>query len=174
MIGVPVEAPFIASQVNQFDMVDPTSLALPGTIVNTVETKPRQETLGTATLRIEFDNPFFFDVDPYLPTVEGNEHGERLFFQPHLSVYQNPTYEIGPGNPLMLVVPFLTWHWPEERVNIWRAYPDVTPGDVGVDPKMPPQFPEEWYTNFNDCVYNGVPCSLPASNAPSLEPYPAP
>ena len=174
VIGVPIEQAFIANQINEFDLVDPTSLALPGTIVNTVETKPHQETLGTATLRIEFDNPFFFDVDPYLPTIEENQHGEKLFFQPHLSVYANPIYDIRPGNPLMLVVPFLTWEWPEERVNIWRAYPDVVPGIISTDPKFPPTFPEIWWDTFNDCVYNGVPCTAPAPSAPVLEPYPAP
>ena len=71
----------------------------------------------------------------YDPAQAGNEHGEKLFFQPHLFVYNTPTYEIGPGSPLMLVVPFLEWEWPEERVAIWNAYPDVLPGDLSITPR---------------------------------------
>jgi hypothetical protein len=179
VIGTPSEQPFIASQTNQFDLVDPTSLALPGSIVNTVETRAHVVTQGYATLSIRFNNPFWFDPIIYDPAQPGNEHGEKLFFQPHLSVYADPSYEIRPGNPLMLVVPFLDWKWPEERVNIWRAYPDVIPGDITPTPKLPPVFPLHWEANYNDCVYDGIPCSVPAatapnSNAPLLEPYPAP
>ena len=188
VIGVPLVQPFIANQINQFSMVDPTSNALPGSIVNTVETKPHRETLGTATLLIEFDNAFFFDVSPYLPTVVGNAHGEKLFFQPHLSIPPSGAplppggaYEVGPQTEfkeLMLVVPYLEWKWPEERVNIWRAYPDVIPGNTSTNPRVPPQFPENWYASFNNCVYDGVPCTVPApaaaADAPTLEPYPAP
>jgi hypothetical protein len=174
VIGAPIVQDFIANQVNEFDLVDPTSLALPGSIVNTRETQPHQITQGFATLTIRFYNAFPFDPSIYDPAQPGNEHGAMLFFQPHLSVYQNPVYDIRPGSPLMLVVPFLDWKWPEERIAIWRAYPNVTPGDTSVTPKVPPQFPLHWETNFNDCVYDGLPCTAPAAAAPSLEPYPAP
>jgi hypothetical protein len=176
VVGTPVVQPFLAGQLNQFTMVDPTSVAIPGSIVNTVETRPYQQPTGFASLSIRFDTPFGFDPAPYEPNQPGNAHGEKLFFQPHLFVYQTPTYEIGPGNPLMLVVPFLTWEWPEERVAIWRAYPDVTPGNISSNPKVPPEFPNGWFENFNNCVYDGVMCSAPAAgaSAPTLLPYPAP
>jgi hypothetical protein len=181
IIGVPVLQPFTANQVNQFTMVDPTSNALPGSMVNTIESEAYVNPRGYATLSIRFDTPFFFDVSLYDPAQAGNEHGEKLFFQPHLFVYNNPNYEIGPGSPLMLVVPFLTWEWPEERVNIWLAYPDVIPGDLSVTPHIPPVFPLNWTANFNDCVYNGVPCTLPPVaagaaqlQAPSVTPSPSP
>lgn len=165
VIGAPVVQPFLATQINQFDMVDPTSNALPGSMVNTVETEAYVNPRGYATLSIRFDTPFWFDVALYDPAQAGNEHGEKLFFQPHLFVYNNPNYEIGPGSPLMLVVPFLTWEWPEERIAIWHAYPDVLPGDLSVSPKVPPVFPLGWHANFNDCVYNGVACPPPPANA---------
>ena len=169
VVGAPLVQPFLADQINQFDMVDPTSNAIPGSIVNTVEIEPFVNPQGYATLSIRFENPFFFDVTLYDPAQAGNEHGEKLFFQPHLFVYNTPTYQIGPGNPLMLVVPFLEWEWPESRVAIWNAYPDVIPGDLSIIPKVPPVFPLDWHANFNDCVYNGVPCTPPVASSGAAE-----
>ena len=94
VVGAPLVQPFLANQINQFTMVDPTSNAIPGAIVNTVEIEPFVNPQGYATLSIRFDTPFWFNVTPYDPAQAGNEHGEKLFFQPHLFVYNTPTYGV--------------------------------------------------------------------------------
>ena len=59
VVGAPIVQPFLANQINQFTMVDPTSNALPGAIVNTVEAEAYVNPRGYATLSIRFDSPFF-------------------------------------------------------------------------------------------------------------------
>lgn len=159
-IAPALEQPFLAGEVNDFAVIDPTSSAFPGAVVNTIETRPRFTSARTATLILEFDEPFFFDVTPFDPALPGNVHGANLLFDPYLFVrpLRGDTYEIHKGSVRMLVVPGTAYLWPEERIPVWSAYPDVVPGDLTTDPLTPPTFPESWWLNHNQCVYDGLPC----------------
>ncbi len=166
LVGAPLEQPFIAAQENDFAVIDPTSSAFPGSVINTIETRPRFAPARTATLVLEFDDPFFLDITPFDPALPGNVHGDNLLFDPYLFVMpsQGDTYEIAQGSERMLVVPGTAYLWPEERIPVWTAYPDVTPGDLTTDPLTPPVFPEGWWLNYNNCVYDGVPCQPSGAN----------
>ena len=144
--------PFTPSTALDY-VVPNTDLIFPGEIVNTVEGKSNEPALPrrTVSLTLEFTSPFPFNLTDYLLT---DAHGNGLFFNPYLKVI-NTGEQINTGDIRMLIFPEAHWPWPEERVRIDRAY-----GDLIFTPGTPPQiiFPDGWWNNFNNCVYNGIPC----------------
>ena len=152
---------FVASADTDFVIFPRTSEVFPGVLVNTIETKPYEPPQRYATLVITFTNLAPFNLSGY---NLGAPHGEGLFFDPYLHVY-NTGENIHRGDIRMLTVPDTTWLWPEERIRIDLAYPDIT-----FTPGNPPTiiFPDKWWLNHNHCVYDGVPCVL--LNAPNMGP----
>lgn len=146
---------FTASQRNDFHVFDRTSDAIPpsGSLVNTVEGTGPNPAAQTAELTIDFDSPFPFVLTDYGP------HGEGLFFEPYLQVIPagSSRYDIGNGDIRTIVFPILDWRWPEEHIRIDNAYPGITyvgPPDLFV-------FPDNWWLNFNECIYgDGVVCPV--------------
>ena len=145
---------FTAASANDFEIFPDTAVVFPGSIVDTLEGRPFIEPQRTAELSIQFAASFPFDISSYDPG-RTHPHGDGLFFDPYLHVIQTPPYDIHKGDVRMLTVPDTDYLWPEERVRIDRAYPDVT-----FIPGSPPNitFPLNWWLNPNHCVYDGVPC----------------
>ena len=146
--------PFAVGQDTLLTIFPDTADVFPGSIVDTVEGQPYIPPNRTAEIRITFDAPFAFNVDPagmYQP------HGEGLFFDPLLKVL-NTGELIQSGDVRLLSVPSAHWLWPEESVRIDRAYPQVI-----YQATNPPNFsfPDYWWTNFNHCVYDGQVCGAP-------------
>ena len=162
-------AAFDASVENDYILVQDTINALPGFLTNTIEPEgivshfpdinntdplaplhePYVEPEGTGRLEIEFGELCPFDLDDFDPGAEGNEHGAGLFFDPYIVVL-NTREEIHSGDVRFLSVP-VDWMWPEAGVPVWLAYPDVSEdGD----------FPERWWENFNNLVYEGRPTAV--------------
>ena len=161
MVGGHTNLPFLAAAENDFTLIPLTSQAFPGSLVNTIESRPYIPTQRTAKLSIVFDQVLPFNFDPSDPTLLENVHGANLLFDPYLFVLRTtiPSYAIHQGDVRMLILPSSALSWSEERVPVWESYPDVLPGDLSVTPKVPPVFPGSWWLNSNDCVYNGVPCA---------------
>ncbi len=147
--------PFVASAANDYTVFANTGVIFPGGIINTIEGKAGEPALPKrkALLTIEFAAPFPFDLESYKLV---DAHGDGLFFNPYINVV-NTGDRIDAGDVRMLVIPESDWLWPEERVRIDTTYTDVvfTPGN-------PPTiiFPSGWWGNYNNCVYNGIACSL--------------
>lgn len=159
--------PFDALVDNDFTLIPDTTQALLGFLTNTVEptgivshypniantdpNAPRHEPYvqseRSAVLSIDFGDGCYFDFSAYDPY--SSFHGEGLFFDPYLYV-NNTGDEIHVGDVRMLTVP-TDWMWPEAGVGIWLAYPD------GVSPGPPPTFVTDWWTTYNDLVYDGRP-----------------
>ena len=131
-----------------------TSEALPGNFVNTNEAAPFTPPQRFADLTFTFDTPFAFVVNE---NDMGLAHGTGLFFDPYLSVLDTGD-QVHIGDLRMLTVPSTEYLWPEERVRIDKAYPDIhfIPG-----PSPDFTFPNCWWTNHNNCIYDGVACVLP-------------
>ena len=163
VVGGHSDQPFLASAENDFSVIEPTSLAFPGAVVNTRESLPHITTQRTARLTIVFDEILPFDFTPSDPTLPENVHGANLLFDPYLFVLRSgiPSYGIHRGDDRMLILPSSELRWAEERIPVWEAYPDVIPGDRTVTPMVPPTFPGSWWLNYNNCVYDGVPCAVP-------------
>lgn len=132
--------PFNPSVDNNFAVIPLTGDALP-TMSDTDEAFPYIPTNRTAQLSIAFSEPcpFAFHFDP-----AASVHGDGLFFAPRLHVL-NTGQDVNPGDSRTLLVP-IDWVWPEEKVAVWRAYPDVTPG-------APPIFTIPWWRNPTNLVY---------------------
>jgi LruC domain-containing protein len=148
---------FVASSGADFVIFANTSDVLPN-LANTFENVPYAPPQRYATLEITFSNPAPFDFSKY---NFASPHGGGLFFDPYLYV-QNTGQAIHRGDIRMLTVPEISYMWPEEKVRIDKAYPDVT-FIAGNPPTI--TFPNNWWFNHNHCVYDGVVCSL--SKAPS-------
>jgi len=163
VVGGHTNQPFLASMENDFSVIEPTSLAFPGSVVNAIETRPHFPTQRTAKLTIEFDEFLPFNYEPSDPSLPENVHGANLFFDPYLFVLRSgiPSYGVHRGDVRMLILPSAELRWSEERIPVWISYPDVIPGDRSVTPKIPPTFPANWWLNYNNCVYDGVPCGVP-------------
>jgi LruC domain-containing protein len=148
--------PFDASQANDYNVIPCTCDAFPvlGQIVNAIEGTAVEQSQRTAQLSIEFYSPGPFDLSYLSEENISAPHGTGLFFDPY--IYVNAPeggFEIHQGDLRLLSVPEITWMWPEERVRIDEAYPDVF-GD-------PPDFtfPDGWWKNHNTCVYgDGIKC----------------
>ena len=116
-----------------------------GTFANTVDGSGTSVG-GYTDVLIEFNNPFEFTV----PDIEAiGVHGEGLFFDPYLYVY-NTLEEIHTGDDRTLVVPD-DWQWPQENAHIGMVY-------TGVTTDSPPNFTDtDWYTNTpNDYIWDPV------------------
>jgi len=180
--GMPIEdhtktGKFETSKDNDFTVIPSTWEALPPFLptppypypphtgipihTNTRESEEYIQPQRTATLSIVFDELVPFALNTYSPE---NVHGEGLFFDPYLYVF-NTKNEINQGDPRMLTVP-LDWKWPEEKKNIWKVYTDV--GEVASPPPPPPPQPPptdptdpdqlpvfgpNWWLTYNNLVY---------------------
>ncbi len=152
------QTPFIASQENDFVVIPCTCDAFPavGEVINAFENKPLVITQRTAELSIEFYKPGPFDLSYFNEEKISAPHGTGLFFDPYLEVL-GKGLEIHQGDLRLLSVPDINWMWPEERVRIDRAYPNVT----GEPPDF--VFADGWWNVHNTCVYgDGIKC--PSSN----------
>jgi LruC domain-containing protein len=149
---------FKASEDNDFIIFPDTSAVFPD-LSNTYESKPYVPPQRYATLDITFTSPAPFDLSSYNLSLP---HGGGLFFDPYLYVH-NTGDTIYSGDIRMLAVPDTKYLWPEEKIRIDKAFPDVT-----FVPGNPPTitFPGNWWLTYNHCVYDGVPCTL--SRAPSV------
>jgi LruC domain-containing protein len=155
--------PFVSSVNNDFVIFPKTSEVFPGVLVNTIETKPYVPPQRYATLDIVFNNLAPFDLSSY---NFGLAHGEGLFFDPYLHVIDTGN-NIHRGDLRLLTVPTNTYLWPEEKIRIDKAYPDIT-FISGNPPTI--IFPDQWWLNHNHCVYDGVPCVLLAlGNGPAIQ-----
>ncbi len=145
---------FIANQDNLFVIFPKTSDVFPGSQVDTFEAKAYVEPQRFANLAITFDTPFAYVVST---DDLSSPHGGNLFFDPGLFVI-NTSELVHRGDLRLVVVPSAGWLWPEEGVRIDTAYPLVT-----FTASNPPlfTFPALWWTDFNHCVYDGVPCRAP-------------
>jgi len=144
---------FIASQLNDYQVFNLTSQALPpaNASANTFEGLPVVQAQQLAQLVIEFDTTFPFTL------VDFGPHGEGLFFSPYLRVLPpNETpYNVENGDLRTIVFPIADWKWPEEKVRIDLAYPGIS--YIGSPEFF--LFPEGWWLNYNQCVYgDGVVC----------------
>jgi LruC domain-containing protein len=149
------QTPYVASQASDFVVIPCTCDAFPeaGEIINAKEGTPLALTQRTVQLIIEFSSPAPFEQDYLSESKLSQPHGEGLFFDPYLEVLDK-SLEIHQGDLRLLSIPTVNWMWPEERVRIDRAYPDVT----GDDPAF--TFPDGWWQNHNTCVYgDGIKCS---------------
>jgi len=149
------DLPFDASQDNDFVVLPFTSEAFPlaGEVVNAFEDRPYHPTQRTAELSIQFYDPGPFNQEILTEERISIPHGEGLFFDPYLEVLDREAV-IHKGDLRMLSVPDINWAWPEERVRLDVAYPDVS----GNPPNF--TFAENWWLNHNTCVYgDGVKCS---------------
>ncbi|MCK4900637.1 MAG: hypothetical protein KAS38_17785, partial [Anaerolineales bacterium] len=155
--GDPISATnhdFTAGQNNDYTIFPQTSLVF-GDLVNTVEAwRPPVAPLKTAELSISFDTPFQFFLGDY--NLE-DPHGGNLFFDPYIDVLDIPGYSVHAGDITILTVPAIGWQWSEEQVPVFISYPDVSFID-GDPPTL--NFPSNWYENYNNCVYDGVTCTL--------------
>jgi uncharacterized repeat protein (TIGR01451 family) len=146
--------PFFSTQSIDFDIFNSTSVALPpaGSLINTNEGQGPNPAQRTAQLTVTFDNPTPFVLADFGP------HGEGLFFQPHLRVETNSSsYDIFVGDIRTIVVPSPDWKWPEERIRIDQAYPDV----AFIGPPTYFTFPDGWWLKNNVCIYgDGVACPI--------------
>jgi LruC domain-containing protein len=146
--------PFNASVDNDFTIFSRTSDVFP-VIANTREGSTLIHPGRTAHLTIVFDT-----LAPFV--VPGNSldlpHGEQLFFDPYLFVY-NTSDEVHRGDFRLLNVPEATYQWPEERRRIDTVYQGIV-----FVPGTPPtlNFVSHWWElPHNDCVYgDGLVCSL--------------
>jgi uncharacterized repeat protein (TIGR01451 family) len=159
------QTPFTASMLNHYLLFPSTFAALPpaGNLVNTTEGQGPNPPDRTAELTITFDT-----VTPFVLTDFG-PHGEGLFFQPHLYVASTAgsPYDIFLGDVRTIVFPILDWKWPEERIRIDNAYPNIT----FIGPPMMFDFPDNWWITYNECIYgDGVVCPIPNPTS-WLEPY---
>jgi LruC domain-containing protein len=145
---------FVGGQDALLTIFSNTADVFPGSIVNTIEGQPDYPPARTADVKIEFDTPFAFTVNP---ADLRQPHGTGLFYDPVLVVL-NTGEQIHSGDVRLLSVPSTHWLWPEESVRIDRAYPQVI-----YQPADPLNFlfPDGWWTNFNHCVYDGVVCGTP-------------
>jgi hypothetical protein len=147
--------PYHADWDNDYVAISPTSDAFPqkGQIVNAFEKQPYIPTQRTAELSIQFYTPGPFNMDYLSEERISIPHGNGLFFDPYLEVL-GKNLEIHQGDLRLLSIPEITWMWPEERVRIDWAYPDVS----GNEPNF--VFPDQWWLNHNTCVYgDGISCS---------------
>jgi hypothetical protein len=151
------QTPFVASQLNDYLIIEHTYDAIPpqGETTNTIELTGPIPTQRTAELVIEFDTATLFTFTDY------DEHGDGLFFDPYIRVDHelfDEIYDVGIGDVRTLVFPFFDWAWPEERIRIDKAYPDI----VYVGPQEMFEFPLYWWQNYNTCVYgDGIVCPEP-------------
>jgi LruC domain-containing protein len=143
---------FNASADTDFVIFPKTSDVLP-TYGNTIEGYPYPPQ-RFANLTITFSNLAPFSLDSYDFSVP---HGGGLFFDPYLHV-MNTGEEVHRGDIRLLSVPTALYMWPEERIRIDWAYPDIT-FIAGTPPTI--IFPDFWWLHFNHCVYDGTPCTLP-------------
>lgn len=161
---VPTESytqPIVAGSTNRFTVFDDTYIVFPpaGAVVNAIENTTFQRPQRTARLTITLDEPIVLPQDQLTYAFVG-PHGSGLFFDPHLNIKDprvdisgGEDYEIGKGDLRTLVIPTMNYKWPEEHVLITYAYPLVT----GTPPGL--VFPDNWWTNSNECVYgDGVVC----------------
>ena len=154
---------FSASAVSDFVVISPTSDAFPqkGKVVNAFESQPYVPTQRTAELSIQFYTPGPFDQNYLSEERISIPHGDGLFFDPYLEVL-GKNLEIHQGDLRLLSIPEISWMWPEERVRIDQAYPDVN----GTQPDF--IFPDNWWLNHNTCVYgDGVTCSINLNYVPA-------
>ena len=148
---------FVASADTDFVIFPNTSAVFPN-LANTFESVPSVPAQRYASLDITFSQPAPFDLASYNLALP---HGGGLFFDPYLYVH-NTGDTIHRGDIRMLTVPDTSYKWPEEKVRIDKAYPNVT-FVAGNPPTI--NFPNMWWLNFNHCVYDGIACAL--SKAPS-------
>ncbi|HPH95894.1 MAG TPA: SdrD B-like domain-containing protein [Anaerolineaceae bacterium] len=143
--------PFAGNAENVFTLFEHTSMALPGTGVNTIEGNAPVTPLRFTSLSLTFSTPFPFTVSE---SSLSSAHGKDLFFDPYLNV-QDTNDKIHAGDVRLLSVPSTVWLWPEETVRIDRAYPAVT-----FKASEPPvlTFPNQWWTSHNHCVVDGIAC----------------
>lgn len=128
-----------------------TKQVFPQNYANTYEVNPIVSPQLTAELTIEFSQSTPFDPAQF---DFSKPHGQGLFFDPHLHVY-NTGESIERNDLRLLTVPDLTedpYLWPEERVAIDRAYPLVD----GTAPNF--NFAPGWWKVKNHCVMDHVPC----------------
>lgn len=146
--------PFTASSINDYVIFNNTLDVFPGSLVDTIEGQPFVYPQRFAKLSITFNSPFEFSFASY---NFSDPHGVGMFFDPYLKVW-NTGDEIHTGDLRLLIVPSTGYLYPEERVRIDHAYPLVTyvPGNP-----VNFLFPNGWWTSFNHCVYDGVPCTAP-------------
>ena len=142
------------SKDNTIVIFPKTSEVFPGSVVDTVEGQPYEAPQRFANLSIAFNTPFLFT---WTLNPGAAPHGQGLFFDPVLHVW-NTGQDIHVGDLRLLEIPTTNWQWPEEGVRIDKAYPLVT-----FTPGLPPtiNFPPNWWTVHNHCVYDGVTCVLP-------------
>ena len=148
---------------SDFVVISPTSDAFPqkGKVVNAFESQPYVPTQRTAELSIQFYTPGPFDQNYLSEERISIPHGDGLFFDPYLEVL-GKNLEIHQGDLRLLSIPEISWMWPEERVRIDMAYPDVN----GNQPDF--IFPDKWWLNHNTCVYgDGVTCSINLNYIPA-------
>jgi len=100
--------------------------------------------LGRRTIvTFEFTTPFAFDLTAYSPEYVG-VHGDNLFFDPHLYVWD--TGQVIHITDSRLIVVQTDWEWPEEEVGVWNVYPYNPATGEGVTAGDPPTFTTYWYT----------------------------
>ncbi|MGE5223966.1 MAG: DNRLRE domain-containing protein [Omnitrophica WOR_2 bacterium] len=145
---------FVGSTNMDFVIFPNTANVFPGSLVNTIEGDTSEQAQMTADLEIQFNQPFIFDFTKYNFRAP---HGTGLFFDPYLEVMETGNI-IHRGDIRMLIIPSTTYKWPEETVRIDKAYPVLTyiPGNPANF-----LFPDGWWTIYNHCVYDGVPCGTP-------------
>jgi uncharacterized repeat protein (TIGR01451 family) len=146
--------PFFSGMDNTFVIFEKTSDVFPGNVINTLEGGLSLSPRRYADITITFNSPVFLRFDLQSLNLP---HGEGLFFDPNMIVLSN-NEQIHRGDSRLLSIPSSNWLWPEEGVRIDRAYPLVL-----YAPGTPPTFtfPGSWWTVSNNCVYNGIPCSIP-------------
>jgi hypothetical protein len=144
-----------ASVENTYQIFAKTSAVLPGKS-NVVEGSAISSPQQYANVSIVFQNstPFTF-----IPEETYDAHGSNLFYRTILHVL-NTGEEITMGDIRTLVVPTNTWAWPEERIRIDLAYPNVS-FIPGISPNF--IFPNLWWNTPNQCVVDGLSCP----NAPA-------
>lgn len=145
--------PFVASVDNDFTIFANTGEVFPASLSNTSEDAPMFAPQRTASLTIVFDQPIPFNLNDYDFTVP---HGTGLFFDPYITVRNTGDVVRSGDNRLLNVSEIdVDYVWPEERVRIDRAYPDISFTN-GTPPVI--VFPSNWWHNHNNCVVDGIPC----------------
>jgi uncharacterized repeat protein (TIGR01451 family) len=142
---------FVRNKGQDFRVFPLSTRVFPRHPANTVESEDRLAAQEVVELRLEFDHPIQFNF----PLVDHIQlHGQGLFFEPILTV-QDYAQRILVGDVRLLVIPAASWSWPEEKVRIDRAYPQVV-FISGNPPSL--AFPDNWWTTHNECVYDGRTC----------------
>lgn len=153
-------AAFTGSSRSSIEIFANSSNVYPVNQTNTFENRPIVQPLQTASLVIDFETPVAFSTSDFSIT---EPHGAGLFFEPQIRVL-NTGDVIGQNDLRMLSVPQFQssdvqfYMWPEEYVRIDSVYTQ-TVFHTGNPPVI--DFPENWWTERNNCAFDGIPCILP-------------